>query len=475
MISQKRAVAWSAVERFSAQGIQFILGIIIARLVDPACYGLVAMLFIFISIGQSLIDSGFSNALIHKLKCNDIDYSTVFYFNLFVSIFIYVIIYFSSNYIAYFYNQPDLELITKYSALIFIINSLSIVQRTRLTRQLDFKKQSIATVGAVIISGIIGITLAYYDYGVWAIVSQTLINAFVSMVLLWYLSRWKPKLIFSMTSFKQLFSFGSKLLITGLITTIYNNLYTLVIGKYYQSADLGYFNRMQQIASFPTKNFTMLVSRAVYPKQCQLQNDNASLMSNYSDLFKYTSFIILPIMTTLAGVSRPLVNILLGSKWVSAASYLTILCFAYMFDHIQYFNWQILAVKGRSDLSLISEIIKKIISVIILVITLFMGLEALLWGLVVYSFFDIIIIIPFVHKVLPDVTYVREVKLLTKPVILSICCFIACKIICTYINSSYLSLLISLSSVFLIIITGAKLFKVKELCIVIDMAKKYRR
>lgn len=458
MNPQIKAIGWSAVERFSAQGIQFILGIIIARLLDPACYGLVAMLFVFISLGQSLVDSGFSNALIHKLECKEVDYATVFYFNIIISLLVYLVFFFSSDYIASFYNQPELEILAKYSGIVFILNSLSIVQRTRMTKNLDFKKQSIATIGAGTVSGIIGIVLAYSGYGVWALVSQSLINSFVNTLILWYLSNWVPKFMFSYTSFRELFGFGSKLLITGLITTIYNNLYTLVIGKYYNSTDLGYYNRMQQMASFPTRNFTMLVSRAVYPRQCQLQNNNESLMSNYMQLFSYSSLIILPIMTTIAGVSRPLVGIILGDAWIKASPFLTILCLAYMFDHIQYFNWQVLAVKGRSDLSLISEIIKKTVSIVILLVTITMGLKALIWGLVVYSMFDILIIIPFVHRVLPQVTYVSEIKILIKPIVLAIICYLVCRLICDTLESAYLSIFLSLLTNLVVFLGFLKVF-----------------
>ena len=418
--SQSKAIIWSAIERFSSQGIQFALGIIIARLVAPSCYGLVAMLTIFISIGQSLIDSGFANALIHKKDCTDKDYSTVFYFNLAVSVFLYAVFFLGSPLIAQFYNQPELIIITRFSTFGFIINSLAIVQRAQFTKNMDFKKQSKATISAVLISGVVGVAMAYQGYGVWALVFQGLINNLVNTVALWLLSSWRPSLVFSVASFKELYAFGSRLLFTGLLSTVYLNLYTLVIGKFFSSTQLGFFNKMQNIAVFPSKNITSLLSRAVYPKQCKLQDDNVALYNNYMQLLSLSSFFIFPLMGGMAALAKPLVACLLGEAWLSAWPYLSILCIAYMFDHLQYFNWQMLAVKGRSDLSLKSEIIKKIASVVILLVTIPFGVKIMAIGLIVYAFIDLAIIIPFVHKVISSITYWAEIKVIARPFLLTL-------------------------------------------------------
>ena len=418
--SQSKAIIWSAIERFSSQGIQFALGIIIARLVAPSCYGLVAMLTIFISIGQSLIDSGFANALIHKKDCTDKDYSTVFYFNLAVSVFLYAVFFLGSPLIAQFYNQPELIIITRFSTFGFIINSLAIVQRAQFTKNMDFKKQSKATISAVLISGVVGVAMAYQGYGVWALVFQGLINNLVNTVALWLLSSWRPSLVFSVASFKELYAFGSRLLFTGLLSTVYLNLYTLVIGKFFSSTQLGFFNKMQNIAVFPSKNITSIMSRAVYPKQCKLQDDNVALYNNYMQLLSLSSFFIFPLMGGMAALAKPLVACLLGEAWLSAWPYLSILCIAYMFDHLQYFNWQMLAVKGRSDLSLKSEIIKKVASVVILLVTIPCGVKIMAIGLIVYAFIDLAIIIPFVHKVISSITYWAEIKVIARPFLLTL-------------------------------------------------------
>lgn len=245
-------VLWSCVERFSVQGIQFVIMVIMARILLPSDYGMIGMLAIFIAIAQTLIDSGFSNALIQKKDRSEIDYSTVFYFNIVVGIILYFILFFSSPLIARFYNTPELTGLTRVLALNLFINSLAVVQRAILSIKIDFKTQAKASFSAAIISGIVGIVMAYTGFGVWSLAVQTVLNAFVNTVLLWIFSKWIPLKVFSFESFKKLFAFGSKLLASGLLDTIYRNIYTIVIGKKFASTDLGYFTRADQFAQFPS-------------------------------------------------------------------------------------------------------------------------------------------------------------------------------------------------------------------------------
>lgn len=452
--SESKAIIWSSIERFSSQGIGFVLGIIMARLLTPSSYGLVAMLSIFMAVCYSFVDSGFGTALIQKKDCNEKDYSTVFYFNLVVSITLYILFFIASPFIAVFYGEPQLELITKISTISLIINSFSIVQKVKLSKMLDFKSQSKATIISTILSGLIGITLAYRGFGVWALIIQGLVGGVVTNLVLWYISRWRPSLVFSKASLKTLFGFGSKLLATGLLQTIYVNLYSLMIGKYYSSNDLGLFNKMQNLAIFPSKNFTNIVARAVFPEQCNLQDNNEALLLNYKKLFSLSSYIIFPLMMGVSALSKPLILVLLGENWIDGYPYLMIFCFAYMFDHIQYFNWQILAVKGRSDLSLRSEVIKKVVAIFIMVITIQMGIEYMIWGILVYSLCDMAIIIPFVQKVLPQINYMVEFRIVGKPFMISFVMFVTMLITVQMINNKYLQLIIPFISgciVFLII------------------------
>lgn len=438
-----RSIVWSAIERFSGQGIQFILSIIIARLVSPSDYGLIAMLTIFLSVAQSLIDSGFSNALIQKKDRTETDYATVFYFNLVVSMGIYGIFWLVSPYIASFYNEPILKDVARLAGLNFILSAFSIIQRTKLIINLDFKTQAKISIISITISGFIGIYCAWKGLGVWALVFQSLINNTINTILLWLFSHWKPIFVFSISSFKRLFSFGSRMLLTGLLATFYNNMYSLVIGKFFTAQDLGYYNRMHSLAVFPSSNITSIIARAVYPIQCNIQDNNQILKESFFKLLRLSSFVIFPAMLGLAALSKPIILVLLSDKWVSASGLLTILCFALMWNHIMYLNWQILGVKGRSDLSFKSEVYKKIISVTILICTIPLGIRIMCIGMVVYSMIDILIIICFLKQVFP-ISHSEEYRIIFPLFLLSFAMFCIVSFCTSLITNPYMQIVIGL-------------------------------
>lgn len=473
-MNQTKGIIWSAIERFSSQGLQFILSIIIARLVSPADYGLIAMLTIFLAIAQSLVDCGFSNALIQKQDRNDTDYSTVFYFNSLISIFIYILFWLSSPFIALFYNEPELCTIARTAGINFIISALSIVQRTQMTISLNFKEQAKITLISVISGGIIGIILAWKNYGVWALVIQTLTTNLISTILFWIISKWRPLFVFSISSFNRLFSFGSKMLLTGLLATIYNNIYSLVIGKYFSSQDLGFYNRMNTLAAFPSSNITSIIARVVYPVQCEMQNDDEALKKSFIKLIKISSFIIFPLMLGVAALAQPLVYILLSEKWLQGAPLLIILCFALMWNHIMFLNWQILSVKGRSDLSFKSELIKKIISVIILITTIPLGIKGMCWGLIVYSICDIIIIIYFVRNILP-IKYKDEFRALCPIFLLALSMYIIVTLITSIIPNYYLQFVIGIVIGVSFYIGCSYLLKFNELHLILMKISKHEK
>lgn len=409
MPSTTNGVIWSAIERFSVQGISFLLSIVIARLVTPGEYGLIAMLAIFMAIAQSFIDSGFGNALIQKNDRNEVDYSTVFYFNIAISAILYGVLYLCAPLIARFYNQPELIPVTRWIGLNLIFISLSIVQRTRLNIDLNFKLQAKVSLAAVIISGIAGISMAYNGWGVRALVFQSLSNNLLSTIFLWITAKWHPMLVFSVDSFKRLFSFGSKLLVSGLLHTIYLNLYSLVIGKFYNAADVGFYNRAYTISQYPSTNIMMIVTRAIYPVQCAHQDDDRWLERNFLSYLRMTCFIVFPLMGLLAVIAKPLVLLVLTEKWLPAAELISILSFAYMWYPVMVSNNQMLNVKGRSDLFLKAEIIKKFVAVAILCATLPFGIVWLCLGVLFYNIFDVLLIIGFVKKVI-STGYRRQFK-----------------------------------------------------------------
>jgi O-antigen/teichoic acid export membrane protein len=392
---------WSAIERLSTQGISFLLGLVVARLVLPSEYGLVAMLNIFMAIAQTFIDSGFGNALIQKKNRSDVDFSTVFYFNIAISVVLYILMYVSAPLIANFYNQPRLVEITRWSSLSLIIMSLALVQRTILTINLNFKGLAKISLVSIVLSGVIGVYTAYRGWGVWALVIQSIANNFFNTMLLWVNTKWYPSLSFSVNSFKQLFTFGSKLLASGMLHTIYLNLYSLVIGKFYNVSDVAYYNRAYSISQMPSANLSFIFNRTVYPIQCEHQDDNKWLSETFLKYLKTSCFVIFPLMTILAAIAKPLVVIILTDRWSPIAPLVSILSIAYMFIPVMTINNQILNVKGRSDLFFRAEVIKKIVAIVILCLTLPFGIYVLCMGVILYNIFDMLLIISYAKKVIP--------------------------------------------------------------------------
>lgn len=394
-----KSVFWSAIERFSVQGVQFVLTIIIARILSPEDYGLVAMLGIFMALAQVLVDSGFANALIQKKDRSEVDYCTAFHFNAIGSIVIYGCLFFCSPFIASFFEEPQLTLLTRVLGLILIINSLGIVQQAKLTINLDFKRQAQSSFIAVVVSGVVGVWMAYEGYGVWTLVWQGLLNNLLRVLFLWVFSRWLPRWMFSYSSFRTLFSFGSKLMLSTMLHALYTNSYSLIIGKVFSASELGFFNRSYTLAQFPSTNFTNIVVRAVYPIQCRYQDDMPQLRNIFLKYMRISCYLIFPVMVGVAALAEPLVRVMLTDKWLPAVPFLRILCIAFMWDPIMKINHNMLTVKGRTDYFLYAEIIKKILAFIILLSTIPFGVTIMCWGLVLYSFTDMGVIIYFSRKI----------------------------------------------------------------------------
>lgn len=383
--SATRGVAWSAIERVSTIGIQFIMNIVIARLLSPSDYGIIGMLAIFLSICQCLVDSGFTSALIQVQDRSERDYGTVFVFNLAISIILYLILFYSAPLISQFYELDLLTDVLRVVGLILIISALSNVQRTIFTINVNFKIQSLISIPGALISGVIGIVLAFLGFGVWALVAQTLTNGIVITVLYWMMSRERFRIVFDLESFKRLGEFGIKLLFSSLLNTAYNNLYTLFIGKKYSAQSLGYYSRADQLAMFPSTTLTDIISRVAFPLMCQNQSDRNELSNIYVKFIKLSCYIIFPLMVGLAVLSKPLIVLLLTDKWLPAAILLFLLALDGLWSPITRINLYLLQAVGRSDLFLRLEIIKKMISISILLLTLQHGLLWICIGRLVYS------------------------------------------------------------------------------------------
>lgn len=369
MDSSNRALkgaAWTLSERISVQMIQFVIGVILARLLAPQDYGMVGLLAVFLGISQLCLDCGFGNALIRKKERTAADYSTVFYFNMAVSLVMYGLLFVASPWIARFYGIPELTDITRIISLSILINATSLVQTAKFTAELRFKQQAIASIVAVLGSGILGIVLAYKGFGVWALVVQNLCMAFLRSLSLWIMSNWRPQLIFSADSFREMFSYGSKLLAGGFIHTIYTNLYTITIGKTFSAADAGFFNRANTYGIIPNDIFYQVSSKVFFPILSQKQDNDADLLLSYGKAVRVSMCVYVPFMLGMAALSAPLLEALVGPKWLPASPLLTVLCIGYAFAPMSTLNLNLLYVKGRSDLTLKLDIIKKSLGIAIL-------------------------------------------------------------------------------------------------------------
>ncbi len=467
-----RGTVWSVVERFSVQGVMFVVMIFMARVLTPADYGLVGMVAIFIAVSQSLVDSGFSQALIRKKNRTETDNSTVFYFNVAVGLALYLILFFCAPLIAKFYKEPLLIPITRLVSLSIVINSLVVVQRALLITKIDFKTQAKASFIAVVVSGAVGLTMAYTGWGVWAIVWYQLTNISVNMGLLWVMARWRPHLLYSWQSFREMFSFGSKLALSGIINTLYNNIYLLVIGKVYKAADLGYYTRAHHFAELPSSTMTNVLQRVTYPVMCSIQDDLPRLTDIYIRLLKISGFVIFPLMTVLAAVSRPLILSILTPQWLFSAELLTILCFTMMWYPIHAINLNLLQVRGRSDLFLRLEIIKKIISAGVLCATVSFGLVVMCIGSVFNSILALVINTYYTGKLI-NVGFVKQMKALMPTLLLSLATGAI-----TYLTLYFLPLrnglllAIGLVEGAVIYVGGSRLFRFDEFREIMDIVRR---
>ena len=384
-------VKWSAIERIALQGIQFLIGIVLARLLSPSDFGIVGMITIFLALSQSLIDSGFSNALIRKIDRTQTDCSTVFFFNIILGLIMVGILCLCSPLIADFFGKPELNDITKVVSLTLFFNSLAVVQTALLTSDVNFKTQAKATLIATLLSGAIGIICAYIGLGVWSLVWQSVSSSIFRTILLWVLSKWRPTLEFSWFSFRSLFSYGSKLMLSGIIGTLCIQLSTIMIGKFYTPADLGYYSRGSHFAHLPSQTFTGILQRVTFPILAKKQNDEDGMISLYRKYIKVTSMCIFFFLLLLAALAKPIILVLLTERWAPSVIYLQIFCLAYLTTHIAQINLNLLQVKGRSDLYLRLEIIKRILSLGLMLAAVPFGVIAICLSVFIYSQFALIV------------------------------------------------------------------------------------
>ncbi|HEY5510812.1 MAG TPA: lipopolysaccharide biosynthesis protein [Prolixibacteraceae bacterium] len=382
---------WSSLEMLFSQGQGILYGIVLARLLSPNEFGLLGMVTIFIAIAQVFVDSGLSQALIRKQNCTEIDYNTIFWVNIVIGIVAFVVIWILAPYIADFYEKPELINLTRVLALAIIISSLTLNQQTIITKNLDFKTLTKSSVLGTLVAGILSILMAIYGFGVWSLVWRVIINQAVRSLVLWYYNRWLPNFTYSKVILKEHFLFGSNLLLISVVAAIYKSFYNMIIGKNYPVSTLGYYTNAEQYSNMPATSISAITNKVSYPVLSEMQYDNARLRQSIKKLIETVMYISFIIMFGLAAVSRPLLTILLGAKWIPSIIYFQILCFAYAISPLLIINQNIMKIKGRSDLFLRTEIIKYLLFTPLLVLGAIYGIKVLLAGIVVFYWLSLFI------------------------------------------------------------------------------------
>lgn len=376
------ALFWSFFESAGLQSVRFVVGIVLARLLFPAQFGLIGMLMIFMAVAQSFLDSGFGAALIQKREATLTDTCSIFYFNIGVGLAAAGLLCMVAPWIAVFYNQPILTPLTRALSLTIVINSFGLIQNTILTKQVDFKTQAKVSLIASALSGIIGVSMAATGFGVWSLAVQQISSTFFRTVFLWLLNGWRPAPIFSLKSLREMFGFGSRLLASGLLNQIFDNIYLLVIGKLFSATDLGFFTRAQTLREVPSKTLSEMVGRVTFPVFSTIQDDPARLKKGMKKALTTLVLVNFPMMIGLAVIARPLVLVLLTEKWTESIPYLQLLCLVGLLFPLHVINLNLLQALGRSELFLRLEIIKKILIVINIAVTVRWGISAMIYGMI---------------------------------------------------------------------------------------------
>lgn len=370
---------WSGIDNVVQFGVTFLVSIVLARLLSPDDYGLIGIVGIFTAICQTLINAGFASALIRKKDTSDDDYNTAFIVNLGLSLFLYIIIFLCSPWIAEFFKREELTPLVRVSSLLIIIGALAIVQQTMLTKRIDFTTQTKITLIASVTSGVVGIIMALMKCGVWSLVAQQLSSNVLRTILLWIYNKWSPRLKFSSSSFHELFGYGWKMMLSGLLDTVWKELYQVVVGKFYAPATLGQYTRAKQFSTLFSSNLTTVIQRVTFPVLSNIQDEKERMVSAYRRIIKVTMFITATSMFLLGAISEPLLYCLIGPKWHEAALYLPLICISGSLYPLHAINLNMLQVQGRSDLFLGLEVVKKIIGLLPLYVCIAYGIMPMLY------------------------------------------------------------------------------------------------
>ena len=465
---------WRFLERCGAQGVTFLVSLVLARLLEPTIYGTVALVTVFITIFQVFVDSGMANALIQKKESDDLDFSSVFYFNIAICIVLYLLMFLAAPLIARFYETPELTAIVRVLGLTLIISGVKNVQQAYVSRHLLFKRFFFATLGGTVTAAAVGIWMAYRGYGVWTLVVQNLMNQFIDTVILWITVKWRPKRMFSLSRLKGLFSYGWKLLVSSVLDTLYGNLRSLIIGKLYRSEDLAFFNRGKQFPNLIVTNINSSIDSVLLPTMSAEQDDRGRVREMTRRAIRTSIYIMAPLMTGIAACAQPLVEVLLTEKWLPCVPFLRIFCITYLFYPIHTANLNAIKALGRSDLFLKLEIIKKAVGLVLLLSSMWFGVMAMAYSLLIGCIAGQLIN-TWPNKKLLDYSYVKQLRDILPAVLLVAFMGIAVYFVQLIGLPSWLTLLVQVPLGAVIYIAGSRIFHLESYTYILSVLKSYFR
>ncbi len=465
---------WRFLERCGAQGVTLIVSIVLARLLDPDIYGTVALVTVFTTIMQIFVDSGMGSALIQKKDADDLDFSSVFYFNIVMCTVLYLIMFFASPFIAAFYKIPELTAVVRVLSLILVISGVKNVQQAYVSRHLMFKRFFFATLGGTIGAAVIGILMAYWGFGVWALVAQMLFNATIDTLILWITVKWRPKKMFSIKRLKSLFSYGWKLLVSSLLDTVYNNVRQLIIGKVYTKSDLAYYNNGKKYPEYLVSNINTAIDSVLLPTMSNEQEHPERVKSMTRRAIKTATFIIMPLMVGFAVCSKQFVSLILTDKWLPAVPFMQIFCISFSFYPIHTANLNAIKAMGRSDLFFKLEIIKKSIGVVTIIIAIKFGVMAMAYSMLITSFISQVVN-SWPNKKLLNYSYLEQVKDMLPQIGLSILMGAIVYVVSFLSLSVWLTLLIQIPVGMAVYLITSKLLHIESFDYIVGMLKNFRK
>lgn len=463
---------WRFFERSGAQLVNFVVQIVLARQLATDLFKTIAIVTVFTTLMQVFVDSGMGNALIQKKDADDLDFSTVFYFNMVVCVLLYIVMFFSAPFIADFYEKPELIPIIRVLSLTLIVSGVRNVQQAYVSRKLIFKKFFIVTLGGSLVSAVVGITMAYTGFGVWAIVAQQLVNVTVSTIILWFTVKWRPKPMFSFSRLKGLFSFGWKLLVSALIDTLYNDMRQLIIGKKYEGDELAFYNRGKQFPNLLITTINTSIDSVLLPTMSKAQDDPVRVKAMTRRSIRTSTYIMAPLMIGLAVCAETVIKVLLTDKWLPSAIFLRIFCITYLFYPIHTANLNAIKAMGKSGYFLVMEIIKKAVGVTLMLSTIFISVEAMAYSLLVSTLLSTIIN-AYPNKKLLNYSWAEQMKDILPNIGLAVLMGIPVYLIQFLPLPTILLLILQIIIGFAVYFGASKIFKFEILDFLLNTAKPF--